>query len=64
MPVHERKASNLNGENYTRIIGKENAEVDEVDGDAIMNNIFDEIGDFNMFDEEAPQNLKNTDIPY
>lgn len=62
LQVYEQKYKNVNGPDYVRKVGS--AKLNEMDGNDITNELFNEIGDFNMFSEEVPNHSKKTKIPY
>ena len=62
LQVHQQKYANVNGPEYVRKVG--NDKTTELDGDTVTNELFNEMGDFNMFNEEVPNHSKKTNIPY
>ena len=59
---HAQKYKNVNGPEYIRKVGE--TKLKEIDGDNITNEIFNEIGDFDLIDEQIPNHSKKTKIPY
>ena len=62
LQVHVQKYKNVNGPEYVRKVGE--VKVKEIDGDTITNEIFNEIGEFDLRAEQVPNKSKKTNIPY
>tara|TARA_R110002020_G_scaffold61330_2_gene165154 strand:- start:1547 stop:2167 length:621 start_codon:yes stop_codon:yes gene_type:complete len=62
LKIHKQNYKNVNGPEYVRKVG--GAKTSELDGNGITNEIFNEMGDFDLMDEQIPNHSKKTNIPY
>lgn len=62
LKIHKQNYKNVNGPEYVRKVG--GVKTSELDGNGITNEIFNEIGDFDLMDEQIPNHSKKTNIPY